>query len=288
MKFIKKHKKIFVVATSVLCLLSVIITISYRQKPNLVENTIGTLISPFQKVFSGTTNYFKNKISFFNNIIEIESQNYDLKKKVAELTEETKRLNYLDDENKKLASLLELELRYPQHEKVGAYVVAKDISTWYDVFVIDKGTMDGIQKNMIVLADGGLCGKILEAGLNYSKVVGIIDDTSVISAKNNRTDDFGLVRGDINLMLEGLCIMEDISVNAEIVENDEIITSTLSKYYPPGLLIGHVREIKTDSKGLTKTAIIEPAVDFKNIETVLIIKNIFEKDIDQFINSEEN
>lgn len=288
MKFIKKQKKIFVVATSVLCLLSVIITISYRQKPNLVENTIGTLISPFQKVFSGTTNYFKNKISFFNNIIEIESQNYDLKKKVAELTEETKRLNYLDDENKKLASLLELELRYPQHEKVGAYVVAKDISTWYDVFVIDKGTMDGIQKNMIVLADGGLCGKILEAGLNYSKVVGIIDDTSVISAKNNRTDDFGLVRGDINLMLEGLCIMEDISVNAEIVENDEIITSTLSKYYPPGLLIGHVREIKTDSKGLTKTAIIEPAVDFKNIETVLIIKNIFEKDIDQFINSEEN
>lgn len=288
MKFIKKHKKIFVVTTSVLCLLSVIITISYRQKPNLIENTIGTLISPFQKVFSGTTNYFKNKISFLNNIIEIENQNYDLKKKVAELTEETNRLNYLDDENKKLASLLELELRYPQHEKVGAYVVAKDMSTWYDVFIIDKGTMDGIQKNMIVLADGGLCGKILEAGLNYSKVVGIIDDTSVISAKNNRTDDFGLVRGDINLMLEGLCIMEDINVNAEIVENDEIITSTLSKYYPPGLLIGHVREIKTDSKGLTKTAIVEPAVDFKNIETVLIIKNVFEKDIDQFINSEEN
>ena len=72
-------------------------------------------------------------------------------------------------------------------------------------------------------------------------------------------------------MNSGLCRMEYIDAEAEIMEGDEIVTSHLSDVYPSGITIGRVKEIQTDANGLTKYAIIEPYVDFKHLDTVLII-----------------
>ncbi len=130
---------------------------------------------------------------------------------------------------------------------------------------------------MVVLSSNGLVGKISEAGYNYSKVVSIIDDTDSVSSQNTRTEDIGFVRGD--LTNKGICIMEYIDNEAEIIEGDEIITSHLSNIYPPGLTIGYVKEIYSDLNTLTKYAVVEPIVDFKNLETVLVITQNFEKNI---------
>ena len=86
-----------------------------------------------------------------------------------------------------------------------------------------------------------------------------------------RTGDLGVVKGNYTLSNRGLCKMEYIDGDAEIMVGDEIVTSHLSDIYPEGLAIGKVLEIETDTNGLTKYAVIEPYVDLKHLDTVLVL-----------------
>ena len=127
---------------------------------------------------------------------------------------------------------------------------------------------------MVLTASNGLVGKIIETGETYSKAQSILDSRSSVPAMSLRTEDLGVVKGEYSLMNHGLCRMEYIDSEAEIIEGDEIVTSNLSDVYPSGITIGRVKEIKTEANGLTKYAIIEPYVDFKHLDTLLVIGDI--------------
>ena len=149
-------------------------------------------------------------------------------------------------------------------------IIARDPGNWYENFTIDKGSNDGIEKNMVVLAFGGLVGKVEEVGPNYAKVSSIINGTYSVSSKTLRTDDEGFVKGDISN--KGILKMDYIDKDAEIKEGDEIVTSHLSEIYPAGITVGYVTEVHLESNNkLSKTATIKPAVDFKHLEKVLVI-----------------
>ena len=85
----------------------------------------------------------------------------------------------------------------------------------------------------------------------------------------------GFVKGNGELMRQGLCRMDYIDIDAQIMPGDEILTSPLSAFYPPGIIIGRVKEVALDSNGLTKHAIIEPSVSLTHLDTLLIITQAF-------------
>ena len=237
----------------------------------MVENALAFIIVPSQEFIGGTANWISGRIEFFQSMTEMEEENARLQEEVDELRAEYRRLHLVETENKKLSELFDIDQKYPNYEKTGARIVSKRMDNWYQDFTINKGENHNIRKNMVVLASGGLVGRIFEAGNNYSKVISVIDSTSSISAKSVRTEDLGFVRGSLELMSEGLCRMDYIDIDAEIMVGDEIITSHLGRIYPPGLTIGHVVEVRTDINGFTKSAIIEPVVDLRRIESVLVI-----------------
>ena len=274
MNFIKNHKKFVIPLVVVLCLIMISFSLN-RAEPTFFESGIGYVLSPVQKFNTSVTDWISSKINALTNINEIENENQKLKEEVFSLKTEVERLKLIEDENKKLSEILQIDRKYSNYPKVGARIIAKDTSNWYDTFLIDKGSEDGLQKNMVVIASGGLVGKIIETGFNYSKVVSIIDDTDSVSAKSLRTNDIGFIRGDIEN--QGMCKMEYVDSDAEIMKGDEIITSHLSEIYPPGITIGYVKDIKTDDNTLTKCAIVSPTVDFKHLETVLVITQSFKK-----------
>lgn len=274
MEFFGKHKKAILIIITFLCLIAIVVTIN-RTKPTFIENGLGFILTPIQKLNTSISNWVQDKFNFLTNLNEIENENVYLKEQVESLESEVKRLKLIEGENKKLNELLEIGQKYADYPKIGANIIAKDPGNWYDIFIIDKGSNDGLDKNMVVISSGGLVGRILESSTTYSKVVSIIDDTNAVSAKSLRTDDIGFVRGDLSD--KGMCKMEYIDTNAAIMKGDEIVTSPLSKIYPPGITIGYVKEIHTDSNSLTKYAVIEPTVDFKHLETILVINHKFEK-----------
>ena len=269
MKILIKNKKLFIGFFIILCIFLGLFSFN-RISPTLFERTFGFIITPVQSMLTSSTKWIGQKVEAFSNINELQKENEELKIELELKNQEINRLKQLERENEKLSELLDASSRYGQYSTITSNIIARDPGNWYENFTIDKGTNDGIEKNMVVLAFGGLVGKVEEVGPNYAKVSSIINGTYSVSSKTLRTDDEGFVKGDISN--KGMLKMDYIDKDAEIKEGDEIVTSDLSDIYPAGITIGYVTEVYLDSNNkLSKTAIIKPAVDFKHLEKVLII-----------------
>ena len=99
-----------------------------------------------------------------------------------ELTAENSDLLQNQDEYERLKDLLDLKDEYSNYPTIAARIIAKDSGNWFNVFTINKGSKDGIQEDMNVIADGGLVGIVTSVGSNWATVRSIIDDYSNVSA----------------------------------------------------------------------------------------------------------
>lgn len=256
----------------VICSITMVLTWEVRQTTSPIEQSMTYVIIPFQKGVTYFGDWVKDKVDFVREVNELEAINNGLTEEVDQLRYENRLLELDKLELERLRKLYELDKQYADYPKTGARVIGKDPGNWYEVFIIDKGTSDGIEVNMVVMAGSGLVGRIIEVGPNYSKVRSIIDDTSSVSAKVLRTSDICTVSGNKILGDAGNALVEDIDESVNIKEGDEIVTSHLGVYYPPGILIGTVTSIEADPNKLTKTAILKPVVDFKHMDEVLVIQ----------------
>lgn len=208
----------------------------------------------------------------FSTMKQLKSENKKLREQVDALTTEN---NYLQEERyefERLQELYKLDQNYAEYEKTAAHVIGKDAGNWFGTFTIDKGSKDGIEVNMNVLAGNGLVGIVTDVGPTWAKVRSIIDDSSNISAMAISTSDTCIVSGDMALMGTGQIAFSQMENNDNVVAvGDQIVTSYISDKYLQGILIGSVSEVNVDSNNLTRSGYITPAVDFKNIQEVLVI-----------------
>lgn len=274
-----KPKHILIICT-VLLLGLILLSFLYGDKFSPVKEAVGTVITPMQRGVNTVGTYISNKIENFKSISELQKENEKLKEQVTTLSYENK--IYLQDkyELDELRKLYKLDKKYADYPKVAARVIGKDPNNWYTVFTIDKGTRDGIEKNMNVLAGDGLVGIVTEAHYNYSKVRSVIDDNSNVWGTIISSSDDCLVEGDLQLMDQGKIRVKNINKDADIKDGDEVVTSNISSNYLPGISIGYISDIKLDSGKLTKTAYLTPTVDFTRLEEVLIITRLKEPLID--------
>ena len=270
-QFFEKHKKKLLRGGILLLVLITVIASGKQLNVTLLESAIGVVVTPFQDLTTGISSWVDETVTASRNKTDLKKENTELKHQIAELLEENRRLAMYEEENATLSLLLKIAQKYPDYESVGATVIAKDPGVWYDGFTIDKGTKDHIRANMVLIAPEGLVGKVLESGKTFSKSQSILDSRSAVPAMSVRTGDLGVVKGNYTLSADGLCIMEYIDAQAEIMVGDEIVTSHLSDIYPAGLAIGKVLELETDTNGLTKYAVIQPYVDLKHLDTILVI-----------------
>lgn len=247
-----------------------------RKSPTIIENSYGYVVTPLQSLNIRISDWFFSVINYFKGISSLNKENAQLKEELLEARAELNRLKLIENENLQLEAIVNLQKDYSQYPTIGARVIAKDPGNWFDSFVIDKGTNYGLEKNMVVMNEDGLIGKISECGYNYSKVTAIINDTDAVSAESLRTNDIGYVSADFSG--EAKCRMQYSDTNADILEGDEIVTSHLSEVFPPGISIGHVIRLTVDSQTDMQYAVIEPSVDFSNLKHVLVLSASLEKE----------
>ncbi len=275
MNFFDKHKKSFICILAVICIALGLYS-AHRYAPTLFEKTIGVVLTPVTKAFSSAGSWVGTRFSAVTNINSLIDENALLKAENEELMLKISEIDLLEEDNKRLTELFDLSQKYNSYKTTGARIIAKDPGNWYNTFVIDKGTRDGLDKNMSVISQGGLVGRISECGPNYSKVISIIDDGDAVSAMSIRTGDTGYIKGDYSK--RGMCKMELIDSASKITEGDEIITSSFSTIYPEGIPIGKVASVANAEDTSTKTASVTPNVDFKHLSTVLIITSPTDQD----------
>ncbi len=268
MDFFKEQKKLFGIISVVTIILLLIISTLFVVFPQKTREIMSYVTYPIQTGI--------NNIKQFSNSVNTDliAENEELKAEIEKLKLDNSRVEQLDQDNQELSALLGAKQKFSQYDTVAARKIGQDFNNWNNVFIIDKGINDGIKEDMIVISQGGLVGKIVSVTPFTANVATILDESSSVSVVSTRSNDIAFVNGDLSLIGTNTCRLDYLDSSTPIFINDELFTSSISSLYPPGISIGYVSDINTDSNN-EKTATVTPIVDFDNLNTVLVITEQF-------------
>lgn len=267
----KKTGVIGVIITIVILILIIIVSNINIQDFSNVGGALSSFVMPVQ---NGLT-YLKNKITgnntFFSDMASLKEENKTLKDKNSELEKTLREFEIVKSENETLKEYVNLKDKYTEYTTVPGYVINKSTSNYSNIIVINIGKNDGIEVGMPVIANEGLVGHVISVTDSTAKVQTILDTSSAVTSVVGTARDSVVVKG--NLENTSMLKATYIPTTATILEGDKVETSGMGGIYPKGITIGTVKQV-TNTKNLTnRYALVEPAVNFNKLETVLVILN---------------
>ena len=235
------------------------------------------LFFPIQSGLSDIGQAAGKRIDTIKKLKNLQNENKELKAKLDALTVENTSLHQMQMEYDRLKKLYAIDKEFPSYSKIEANIVNKTSGNWFDYFTVDKGSEDGIKKDMNVVAGAGLVGIVTDVGKHYSKVMSIINDSSNVKAMTLTTSAQCLIAGDLTLLDKGSIHLLQLSdPKDKVLVGDKIVTSNISTKYMPGILIGYVNSLEKEPNQILKSGYIVPAVDFTALNEVLIITELKE------------
>ncbi len=268
--------KYLLFALTGICFLLMLGSFTFGWTSGPVGTAAGYVFIPMQRGLTTVGNWISDKTTELASLKDVMQENEELKTQVDDLTNELNKLKLDQYDTEDLRELLELDDSYSEYNKVSASVIGKDAGNWFDIFLIDKGSKDGIAAGMNVITGRGLAGIVTEVGTDYAKVRTIIDDTSSVSGMVLSTSDNCIVSGNLQMMDERQMItftnLKDTEDQVSV--GDQVVTSYISSEYVQGLLIGYISELHDNSNNLTKSGLITPVVDFEHVKHVLVITDL--------------
>ncbi|HBD66769.1 MAG: rod shape-determining protein MreC [Lachnospira sp.] len=263
-------KYILIVLTAV-CLIFISTSFFTDRLVAPLRSAISMVVVPLQKGMNNLGLWTYDKYTTLQEISVVLDENKELKSKVDDLTEENNQLRQDTYELSRLRELYQLDEKYTGYTKVGARIIEVTADNWSKAFKVDKGSDDGIKKDMNVIAGGGLVGIVTEVGKNYSIIKTIIEDNNSVSGMLIDTNETCIVEGDIEQSDSGFVKLTHFKSDITVRDGDKVVTSNISDKYLQGILIGYAKDVTPDSNNLTQSGYLVPAVDFNNLQEVLII-----------------
>jgi len=194
------------------------------------------------------------------------TENEKLKKEIDLLKYNLNSAKEIYLENNRLRELLSLKEKMT-FKVIAARVIGRSLDSWSSAIIIDKGISSGIKKGAVVIGCLGLVGRVVEAGNFTSKIMLINDLNLGVSGIIQRSRQEGLITGTLGSSL----VMKYLPRDSDVRVSDVVITSGLTENYPKELVIGTVIDVGEEFSGLSRYAIIKPAVNLSNLEEVLVI-----------------
>ena len=266
-----KSKHLLVIMTF-FCGSAVVSTLASGVTSEPLAEAAGMIVVPFEKSINGIGSWIGEINQTFQDKQDLIDKNQELQDAVDTLTEQNNILIQNQSELSRLQELYNLDEEYSSYPKVAARIISKDPGNWYDTFMINRGSNDGIRVDNNVIAGKGLVGLVTEVGPNWATVRAIIDDSSNVSAMTVGTDDTCVVEGELELIDEGkLRFSQLYDKDDKVTVGERVVTSNISDKYVEGLFIGYVSEIELDTNNLTKTGTIVTPVDFQHLKDVFVI-----------------
>ena len=269
-----KSKHLLAIMT-LFCLCCILSTFASGISTAPLQETAGMVIVPFEKSIQRIGAVVQSVRDNFKDKQDLIFENEELKAEIDSLTTQNNKLIQDQGEYQRLKELYNLDQTYEEYPKVAATIISKDPGNWYDTFMINKGSDDGIRVDNNVIAGKGLVGIVTEVGSSWATVRSIIDDSSSVSAMTVSTSDNCIVTGDLELIDEGKLRFEQLyDQDNKVSVGERIVTSNISDKFLKGILIGYISDISTDANNLTKSGYLVPVVDFAHLQEVLVIKAV--------------
>ncbi len=267
---------LFIVILLIVSLLLVVIAVSLNKERNLsapeqfVKDSaifIGNVISAPVKFVKEKLEEAKEKNDIYEKYKKLQTKEKNIKSMEAEI-------DNLKEEVSDLKKTLDLNHTLSDSFYLNATVVNRNMGYWYDEITIDKGSSNGIKKNMAVINSEGLIGSISKVSKFNSTVKLISNESSLdkISVKIKTEDKYvyGLISSYKSK--NNTFIVEGISENTKIEKGADVVTTGMGDTFPSGILIGTVKDFTKDNFDLTKVVEVKSSVNFGKINYVTVLK----------------
>lgn len=243
-----------------------------------MEAAIRDVLAPVQGALMNIGETFRNGAESIVSLGRLSEENKALKEQVSLLKGQLHMQEELRQENKRLTDLLQYRDQYKQNFSTRtAAVIGRDPGNWFGIVSLNKGSKDGIVKNMPVVTPSGLVGKIVAVSPNTSQLMLITDPRSGVGALVQETRIPGVLEGTASGSGETRLI--HVPRDTELMDGQIIITSGIGGTFPKGVPIGRVTLVSDEPTGLFKTATVVPFADLHKLEEVLVITTVYNPDI---------
>ena len=268
-EFFKKAFHIIVLA--VLLILSIVMlgkSLAFNEYS--LSRAVQSIVGPIQKSGVGMIHRFRlgpeNEQLVQQNIeLMREHDNMFIEKTDTMLTEMSKP----DSNNTKRVRL---------YDYTYAHVIFRTTDRSFNYMIVDKGSNDGISRDMAVLSPEGVAGVITDVSPNFATVRPILHPESRISAVVTPANQNGTV------IWEGsdprVAYLEAIPQHSKINIGDSVFTNGFSNIFPKGLFIGTVKEVQVGNNASFLTIRVNLATNYTDIYTVYLVENLFKHEID--------
>lgn len=270
-------KKIIVISICAIILIFLVIfsfTLKEDRKLNPIESFFKDALIYVENIVTYPFRFVIDKVSEYKELGNVKEENDILEISLDRISSiETENIE-LRRQLDKLKEELDIDYSLTDYEYLNASVISRNVGYWYNTITINKGTHNGVSKDMIVINGKGLIGKVIRTTTFTSDVrlITTRDTNNKISIMISNGDYslYGVISGyDYN---DNLLEVEGISNTKDVNIGDYIYTSGLGGVFPSGILIGEVSAITTDSYDLAKIIKVTPSVDFTDINYVSILK----------------
>lgn len=236
------------------------------------EQILNTISYPFVRAANSISEGVNNFIDTMVNADSYKKENEQLKNQLTDMYKQTMDYQSVIEENERLREMLELKRVHVDYMfSEPCDIISRNANDIYHGFVINRGSNDGISLNDPIMTTVGLVGRVTSIAPTYARVTTIMSPNVNVGVFSMRTKVTGVLENDLATAERGLCLMSDILKDADIVPGDIIFTSGMSGLFPEDVLVGTVIEVYDDPNGLSKHALVEPAVDFVNSNSVMAI-----------------
>ena len=280
-----RKNRIFAIVLITLLLLAVTLLSTLPGSPlSFITSPISVLLEPVQKGLSKTVDQVNGFFSALSESIVIREENQRLQAENAELRSQIDQLAEAGRQYEELKSAFKLKSRFDAYEIVGGRIMTREIGSWFDVFRIDVGSRDGFRVTetmsyAVVNSQSQLVGRLMATDLASAKVLPLLHEGFAVSAKvNTVSSPLFRVRGDFDLKEQGLCLIDQIPLNARLQIGDEVITSGSGGLFPAGIPIGRIVQVLENADRNQRQAYLQPYVDLENIQTVFVMKAVGHED----------
>ncbi len=269
-QFFKDNGGLLLIAAALLA--AVIALGSYILGVNPLAEALEVLATPVRAVSAWVTDWAQRQYDRTFRYETLAAENEALRRQLAEMEQAARDGEDAVRENERLKDLLGLAEKRPELTYQDATVTRRSTSNWEAEMMIDRGSADGVAVDDCVIDQyGNLVGVVAEAGLNWAAVTTILDPGAQLGGRVARADADAILQGDFSLMLEGLLKLSFLPEEARLVAGDQVATSGLGGVYPKDILVGSVRDLRTDADGISRYAVVEPAADIQNVKYVYVI-----------------
>lgn len=272
--FLKNHGLWILAAAAVLsAALAAMSFFSSTSSP--LTNLMEIVTSPIRSACTSAANWFNEKQAYFADNQALEEENTRLKQQIAKMEADIRQAKFNNEENARYRDLLGLRAqRRDLSDLEAAYITEHSVTNWASTLTLNKGTSHGIKAgNCVINETGAVVGVVREVGVNWAKVMTVVDTDTSLGARIFRTQDLCLAEGTFSLMGKNQLRLDYLPAECKLLRGDLVLTSGLGGFYPPDLVIGSVEEVQVDDSGSAAYAVLTPAADLNDLTEVFVIKS---------------